>query len=205
MTTTRSTPTADTVDATTVIDWAARPDDVMIIDVRTPAEYETMHIPGSANVPVDLLGKHAAQVAARLDRTVVLVCQSGARAAQARLRLAGVGAQDLHVLDGGVPAYAAAGGDVVRGQARWAMERQVRLAAGSLVLTSILASLKVPGARFLAGGIGAGLTFAALTDSCAMSKVLGLLPYNKGPVDRTVHEVLGELPAQRLAAQRSAA
>ncbi len=201
MTTTRSTPTApDTVDATTVIDWARRPDDVTIIDVRTPAEFETMHIPGAYNVPVTLLGEHAAQFAARLDRKVVLVCQSGARASQARLRLAGVGAQNLHILDGGVPAYASAGGDVVRGRSRWAMDRQVRLAAGSLVLTSILASLKLPAARFLAGGIGAGLAFAAATDSCAMSKALGLLPYNKGPADRTVHEVLGELPAQRFAA-----
>jgi rhodanese-related sulfurtransferase len=195
-----TTTTPDTVEATTVIDWARRPDDVTIIDVRTPAEYETMHIPGSYNVPVNLIGEHAAQFAARLDRKVVLVCQSGARAAQARQRLAGVGAQNLHILDGGVPAYASAGGDVVRGRSRWAMDRQVRLAAGSLVLTSILASLKLPAARFLAGGIGAGLTFAAVTDSCAMSRVLGALPYNKGPVDRTVHEVLGELPAQRFAA-----
>ena len=197
---TTQTPAPDTVDATTVIDWARRPDDVTIIDVRTPAEFETMHIPGSYNVPVTLLGEHAAQFAARLDRKVVLVCQSGARASQARLRLAGVGAQNLHILDGGVPAYASAGGEVVRGRSRWAMDRQVRLAAGSLVLTSVLASLKPPGARFVAGGIGAGLTFAAATDSCAMSKVLGALPYNKGPADRDVHAVLGELPAQRFAA-----
>ncbi len=203
MTTATSTTTStapETVDATTVIDWARRPDDVTIIDVRTPAEFETVHIPGSYNVPVTLLGEHADQFAARLDRKVVLVCQSGARASQARQRLAGVGAQNLHILEGGVPAYAAAGGEVIRGRSRWAMDRQVRLTAGSLVLASILASLKVPAARFAAGGIGAGLTFAALTDSCAMSKVLGLLPYNKGPADRTVHEVLGELPAQRFAA-----
>lgn len=197
-----TTPTTapDTVDAATVIDWARRPDDVTIIDVRTPAEFETMHIPGSYNVPVTMLGEHAAQFAARLDRKVVLVCQSGARASQARLRLAGVGAQNLHILDGGVPAYASAGGEVVRGRSRWAMDRQVRLAAGSLVLTSILASVKVPAARFVAGGIGAGLTFAAVADSCAMSQVLGKLPYNKGPADRDVHDVLGELPAQRFAA-----
>lgn len=200
-TTTRTTPTAlESVDATTVIDWADRPDDVTIIDVRTPAEYETIHIPGSYNVPVALLGEHAAQFAARLDRKVVLVCQSGARASQARERLAGVGADNLHILDGGVPAYAAAGGDVVRGQARWAMERQVRLAAGSLVLASILVSIARPAARFVAGGIGAGLTVAALTDSCVMSKVLGRLPYNQGPTDRTVHEVLDELPTQRTGA-----
>lgn len=197
---TRSTPTApDTVDAATVIGWAGHRDDVMIVDVRTPAEYESMHIPGSYNVPVTLLGEHAAEFAARLDRKVVLVCQSGTRASEARARLAGVGADNLHILDGGVPAYAAAGGDVVRGQVRWAMERQVRLAAGSLVLTSVLVSIVRPAARFVAGGIGAGLTVAALADSCAMSKVLGLLPYNRGPANRTVHEVLGDLPTLRSA------
>ena len=68
---TTDTPAPDTVDATTVIDWARRPDDVTIIDVRTPAEFETMHIPGSYNVPVSLLGEHAAQFAARLDRRVL--------------------------------------------------------------------------------------------------------------------------------------
>ncbi|MBD3783252.1 MAG: rhodanese-like domain-containing protein [Micrococcales bacterium] len=197
---TTAPPAPDTVDAATVIDWAGRPDDVTIVDVRSPAEFETMHIPGSYNVPITLLGEHAAEFAARLDRKVVLVCQTGVRASQARLRLAGVGAENLHILDGGVPAFASAGGDVVRGQARWAMDRQVRLAAGSLVLASILTSLKLPSARFVAGGIGAGLTYAAATDSCAMSKILGMLPYNKGPADRSLREVLGALPSQQSAA-----
>lgn len=126
-----STSTPDRVGATTVLGWLEQPDAVTVIDVRSPAECETAHIAGSYNVPLDLLGEHAAQLAARLDREVVLVCQSGARAAQARERLAGVGAEHLHVLDGGVGAYAAAGGDIVRGRARWALERQVRLVAGA--------------------------------------------------------------------------
>jgi len=59
------------------------------------------------------------------------------------------------------------------------MERQVRLAAGSLVLAGILASLRWPGARLLPGAVGAGLTFAALSNTCAMSRVLLKLPYNQ--------------------------
>ncbi len=81
------------VDATTVAGWITDPDSVTVIDVRSPAEFGTAHIAGSYNVPLDLLGEHAEQFAARLDRHVVLVCQSGSRAAQAEQRLAGVGAR----------------------------------------------------------------------------------------------------------------
>ncbi len=80
---TGTTPTPDTVDAATVLHWTRAPDDVTVIDVRTPAEFETAHIAGSYNVPLNLLGEHAREFAARLDRKVVLVCQSGTRASRA--------------------------------------------------------------------------------------------------------------------------
>ncbi|MBW0109383.1 hypothetical protein I4I84_11700 [Pseudonocardia sp. KRD-182] len=53
----------------------------------------------------------------------MLVCQSGIRATDAQRRLAAAGMAYLHVLDGGVPRFARAGGP-----ARCALERQVRLA-----------------------------------------------------------------------------
>ncbi|MDP9408561.1 MAG: rhodanese-like domain-containing protein [Actinomycetota bacterium] len=192
-----TTSTPDRVDAPTVRTWLtdhAGADKVTVLDVRTPAEFETVRIPGSINVPLPLVEKHAGQLAARLHRDVVLVCQSGARATQAQQRLAGVGAERLHVLDGGVPAYETAGGSVVRGPARWALERQVRLVAGTLVLTSIAASLRWPTTRFVAGGIGAGLTISALTDTCTMGRVLAALPYNRGPRQPNPAEILDQLP-----------
>jgi len=196
---TGATTTPDRVDATTLSSWLDQPDAVTVLDVRSPGEFEAMHIAGSYNVPLQMLGEHAAAFAARLahheDHQVVLVCQSGARATQAQQRLAGVGAANLHVLDGGVPSYAAAGGEVVRGQGRWAMDRQVRLVAGSIVLASTLASLAAPKARFLAGGIGAGLTYSALSNSCAMAAMLGKLPYNRGPKTPNVAQVIEQLPA----------
>lgn len=195
-----SAPTPDRVDAATVLEWIREPDAVTVIDVRSPAEFETAHIAGSHNVPLDLLGEHAAQLAARLDRKVVLVCQSGTRAAQAQQRLAGVGAENLHVLDGGVPGYAAAGGDVERGRARWSLERQVRLVAGSLVLAGVAASLRAPKASLLAGGVGAGLTLSALTDTCTMGRVLAALPHNQGPRQRIAAEALAQLPDRQWAA-----
>ncbi|MCW2810138.1 MAG: putative Rhodanese-related sulfurtransferase [Friedmanniella sp.] len=187
-----STPTQ--VDAPTVMNWlAADPDAVTVLDVRSPAEFETRHITGSYNLPLHLIGEHASALAARLDRKVVLVCQSGLRADQARQRLAGTGMSNLHVLAAGVPGYAAAGGSVVEGRRRWSMERQVRLAAGGLVLAGVLASRIAPRAVLLAAGIGAGLTASALTDTCTMGRLLGALPYNRSP--RTdAQQLLDRLP-----------
>lgn len=198
-----NTPTARPghVDPGAVARWIGDdPDAVTVLDVRSPAEFYTAHIAGSYNVPLQLLDEHAAQFAARLDRHIVLVCQSGARAAQAEQRLSGVGAQNLSILTGGVPGYAAAGGSVVHGRPRWTMERQVRLAAGSLIAASIAASVRFPAARYLAGAVGAGLTYAAVSDNCTMARVLSLLPYNQDPHRRTVDQILADLPPRRTAA-----
>lgn len=174
-------PSPDRIEAPTVLDWLRDPDAVTVIDVRSPAEYETAHIAASYNVPLNLLG----ELAARLDRKVVLVCQSGTRAAEAQQRLAGVGAANLHVL---------AGGEVIRGRARWSLERQVRLVAGSLVVTGIGVGRRVPKAALLAGGVAAGLTLSALTNTCTMGRILAALPHNRGPHERTAAEVIGQLP-----------
>jgi rhodanese-related sulfurtransferase len=155
-----------------------------VVDVRTPAEYETAHVPGSVNIPLTLVRQHATALAGELAGPVVLVCQAGARARAAHAALTEAGAQLVAVLEGGIAAHTTAGQPVRRGRTRWALERQVRLVAGGLVAASILASLRFPRARFLAGGIGAGLTTAALSDTCAMGAALSRLPYNRG--DRPV-------------------
>ncbi len=187
------------VDAATVIDWMTDADAVTVLDVRSAAEFETTHIAGSYNLPLDLVGEHAAQLAARLDRKVVLVCQSGVRADQARQRLAGTGMDNLHVLKTGVPGFAAAGGQVVHGRPRWALERQVRLVAGSLVLAGLLASRWAPKSVLLAGGVGAGLTASALTDTCTMGRLLSSLPHNRG-AQADAQQLLDRLPTPEPAA-----
>ncbi|MFG1845281.1 rhodanese-like domain-containing protein [Micromonospora carbonacea] len=151
-----------------------------LLDVRTPAEFETAHIPGAYNVPLDLLREHREELRNHLDEDVVLICRSGARATQAGQTLAGVGLPHLKVLDGGMLAWQAAHAPVRQGVPRWDLERQVRLVAGSIVLVAVLGSVLVPGLKWVAAAIGAGLTFAALTNTCAMGMLLGRLPYNRG-------------------------
>ncbi|WP_103512504.1 rhodanese-like domain-containing protein [Streptomyces sp. SM13] len=152
-----------------------------LLDVRTPGEFRTAHIPGSYNVPLDTLREHRAELLTHLDEDVVLVCRSGARAAQAEQALAEAGLPNLRVLDGGMMAWEAAGAPVNRGEVRWDLERQVRLIAGSIVLVTGVVGVFVPGAHLIGTAIGAGLTFAALSNTCAMGMMLAKLPYNRGP------------------------
>jgi rhodanese-related sulfurtransferase len=169
-----------TVDPQRLLDLLASPTPPRLLDVRTPAEFESAHIAGSYNVPLDLLKEHHDEIAGHLDREVVLVCRSGQRAGQADEILRTAGFSGVHVLDGGIMAWQAQGLAVNRGKARWDLERQVRLVAGSLVLSGVLASVAVPKLKWVAVGIGGGLTFAALTDTCAMGMALAKLPYNRG-------------------------
>lgn len=158
--------------------WFSEGRVVRLLDVRSPAEYETAHIRGSVNIPADELDEVIGDLR-QVGAELVVVCHSGARAAKAcdRLRIGGV--DGLRRLQGGVAAWEQAGHPLHRGRQRWSLERQVRLVAGGLVLSSILVSLRRPGARLVAGAIGAGLTFAAVSDTCAMGAMLTKLPYNR--------------------------
>jgi rhodanese-related sulfurtransferase len=160
---------------------AERPD-VRVLDVRTPGEFAARHIPGSYNVPLPDLGEHRAELTAGDAGPVVVVCESGRRAGMAEQQLVAAGLDRIHVLDGGVAAWERSGHELARPDdqgAPWALERQVRLVAGSIVLAAIVVSVAWPPARYLAGAVGAGLVIAALTDTCAMGMLLGRLPYNR--------------------------
>lgn len=194
---TRTETKIDSVDSATLQSWIDTGDDLIVLDVRSGAEFENMHIRGSYNVPLPLLSEHADELAERLGRRTVLVCQSGTRAEQARQRLSGAGVETAHVLTGGVPAYAAAGGDVVRGAQRWDLERQVRLVAGSLVLTGMAGGKFLsPKFRALAGAIGAGLTFSAATNTCAMGNALAAMPWNRTADEPTHEAAILQLPSR---------
>ncbi len=165
---------------------------IRVLDVRTGAEFDSVHIPGSFNVPLDTLGEHT-QDLADVEHPVVLVCKSGARAGQAHAKLTTAGKQRLHLLDGGMDAWEASGGDVVRGATdKWALDRQVRFLAGAIALVAILVSVVAPKAKWLAGGVAFGLSFSAATNTCAMGNVLSRLPYNRSD-NCDIDGVLAEL------------
>lgn len=159
--------------------------ELTVIDVRTPAEYASGHLPGALNIPLDRIRRVLPEIRHAAERgDVLLVCASGARSANACRLLAeqGVGAATL---TGGTGAWAAAGYDLhtpaaCDTRAGWSMERQVRFTAGAVVLLGlVLGLLAHPAFQLLSAGLAAGLVFSALTDTCGMAVVLGRLPHNR--------------------------
>lgn len=154
-------------------------EDCVLIDVREYPEYAAGRIAQARLIPLGELESRANQLDKQMP--VYLVCRSGRRASQAQDKLLALGFRDVHNVRGGMMAWQAAGLPIeVSQKAPWALERQVRLVAGSLVLLGTLLSLFItPAFIYLAMFVGAGLVFAAITDSCAMAMLLAKLPWNK--------------------------
>ncbi|HUO37296.1 MAG TPA: rhodanese-like domain-containing protein [Mycobacterium sp.] len=195
------TASAATIDPTALRELLGSATPPRLIDVRTPAEFETAHISGSYNVPLDLLREHRDEIAEHLDQDVVLVCRSGQRAAQAEETLRSAGLPNMHILQGGISAWQANGFAVNRGAARWDVERQARQVVGSIVLGAILGSIAMPKLKWVAAAIGGGLATAALTNTCAMGIALSRLPYNRAKTcdAQTIVAQLTASPSSRAA------
>ena len=172
--------TALACDATIEVQELCNPDNSgwQCIDVRSATEFAAGHIPAAINIPMDEIESRLDDL--RTDQPIVLVCQSGKRAAMTRELLAGR-VDNLHVLTGGTDAWTKAGLPLVAStRSRWALERQVRLGAGLVVLTGVTLGFLVNPAWFwLSGFIGGGLVFAGTTNFCAMAHLLALLPWNR--------------------------
>jgi len=154
---------------------------VDLIDVRTPAEFHELRVSFAENIPLDRLDPVKLKLA-RADHAqgpIYVICRSGARSAQAVAKLKDVGF-DAYNVTGGTLACDKAGFPMVHGPKTISLERQVRIAAGSLVLTGVLLGIFVhPYFLGLAGFVGAGLVFAGVTDFCGMAILLGRMPWNQ--------------------------
>ena len=83
-------------------------------------------------------------------------------------------------VDGGTSAWQSAGLPVVIGKNVMSLERQVRIAAGSLVVIGVAFGQFVHPAGFgLSALIGAGLVFSAVTNICSMGKLIAKMPWNR--------------------------
>jgi len=152
---------------------------LLVIDVRTPVEYAEVHVEQAVNVPLDRFDPQTV-LANKKGQPAYLLCRSGGRATQAAEKLAKAGNDTGVVVEGGTLAWIEAGLPVKRGTAKViSLERQVRIAAGSLVLIGVLLAIFVhPYFIGLSGFVGAGLVFAGITDWCGMGLLLAKLPWN---------------------------
>lgn len=153
-----------------------------LVDVRTPAEFREIHVPFATNLPLDRLNP-ALLVAERNGsrRPLYVICRSGNRAQQACEKLRKAGCPDVVHVEGGTLGWEQAGLPVVRGKKTISLERQVRIAAGLVVvLGSALGFFVHPYFIGLAAFAGAGLVFAGVTDTCGMAMLLARAPWNQG-------------------------
>ncbi|WRY95197.1 TSUP family transporter [Streptomyces sp. NBC_00481] len=169
------------LDPATLRDLSQDGEGPRLLDVRTPGEFRTAHIPGSYNVPLDTLREHRAELLHHLDEDVILICRSGARAAQAEQALAEAGLPHLRVLDGGVMAWETTGGPLVPALA---------LLGGLPMTVAVGTSLLVISMKSFAGLAGylAGMHidwgFAALvTATAVVGSVIGGLLAGRIPQD----------------------
>lgn len=167
-----------TIDAATLKQRLER-EEIVLIDIREPSEYAREHISGARLVPLSAIDRH--DFDRERDRVAVFHCKGGNRTTANAVRLLAKGFREAYILQGGLDAWKAAGLPVhFNPKAPIDMQRQVMIAAGSLVLLGVLLAVFAD-PRFIAisGFVGAGLMFAGISGFCGMTRVLALMPWNR--------------------------
>jgi rhodanese-related sulfurtransferase len=153
-----------------------------LIDVRTPVEFREVHVENARNLPLDRLDPTAVMQARNCSKNepLYLICRSGSRGKQACERFLAAGFTNVVNVEGGTLACVECGLPIVRGKKAISLERQVRIAAGLLVLIgSLLGWLVHPVFIGLSAFVGAGLVVAGITDTCGMGMLLARTPWNQ--------------------------
>lgn len=160
---------------------------IQVIDVRSRGEFDAGHVPQAVNIPLEQLESRLSDMK---PGRIALLCQSGTRAGIACEMLQSHH-QNLVIVEGGTEAWERAGLALVASTTnRWSLERQVRLGAGLLVLAgSGLAAAGFKPWIFLPMFVGAGLTFAGLTNICGMALLLSKLPWNRASLSQSHQQV----------------
>ena len=150
----------------------------LVIDVRDRAEYDAGS-EASVCWPVseingETLSEFVREQKLRPDKTVVLLCARGMRASQAAEKLRPLIPNPIAVVEGGRAALATGG------KQNMSIERQVRIAAGSLVLLGIVGSTLVhPALIVISAFVACGLVFAGITDWCGLGLLMLKMPWNQ--------------------------
>jgi rhodanese-related sulfurtransferase len=161
---------------------------VDLIDVRTQPEFREVHLEIARNVPLDRLDPAILMKCRNgtANEPLYVICQSGGRSQQACDKFIKAGFPNVVNVEGGTKACVKAGLPVVRGKKAVSLERQVRIAAGSLVLLgAILGWFVYLPFIGLSAFIGAGLVFAGVTDTCGMGMLLARMPWNQSKPSAT--------------------
>lgn len=158
-----------------------------VIDVRMPNEFQEVHAVVARNHPLDSLDPQQVMKSRNGSGHLPLyvICKSGTRSNMACHKFVKEGFENVISVEGGTSAWEAAGLPVIRSDKKSkviAIDRQMRIVAGALVVIGVLLSLINPWFVALSAFVGAGLIFAGVTDLCPMMNVLARMPWNRGKV-----------------------
>ena len=151
----------------------------VLVDIREHDEFARSHIAGAVSQPLSQWEQAHLTIDPAAD--VVFTCRSGMRTQGACDRLAARVQGDAFVLEGGLGAWLKAGLPVeTDAKAPIEINRQVQITAGLLILTGVILGTFVAAPWYgLAAFVGAGLTFAGLSGTCAMANLLMFMPWNR--------------------------
>ena len=153
--------------------------EAIILDVRTPAEYNAEHIEGTANIPLDQIDQHLNTL--RGYKHIYVHCASGNRSTQACRKLDTLGMDNIINVEGGLSAWKSEGFPIFRSRKSvLPIMQQVQIVAGSLAFMGAVLGLIInPAFVLISAFVGAGLTFAGATGTCTMGLILARMPWNR--------------------------
>jgi len=155
---------------------------VSLLDVRTPAEYAAVHVPGARLVPLDKLDAAAFLKAyGGGDKPIYILCQGGARAQRAMEKFQRAGFHGCVLVEGGTQAWMEAGLPVNRGERKvLPLMQQVQITVGFFSATGAVLALALnKWFAVIQLATGCGLLVAGLTGFCGLAMVLAKMPWNR--------------------------
>jgi len=156
-----------------------------LLDVRTPPEFTSAHVPGATLIPLQEFDPANYLKRHRPGTPIYVLCQSGARARNAIERLESCGCGDAVLVEGGTQAWIDAGLPVDRGVTNLLpIMRQVQIVVGTLsVIGALLALFVSAWFALIPLALGSGLLFAGITGTCGMALMLARMPWNRSGSD----------------------
>ena len=154
----------------------------LLIDVRSPAEYRSIHAKGSLCFPLDKLQKNANEIKPVIEDydSILLICKSSGRTEIAYDILDKQFNKKFCIVEGGTDAWTKNDLPIITDTGSISLERQARICAGAIVLLGCLLTFFVSKWFILIPVIvGAGLLNAGITDWCGMGLLLAKMPWNR--------------------------
>ena len=154
----------------------------VLVDIREPMEHAREAIPGARLCPLSKLDRERlSTLAGENARAIIFHCQGGRRTSDNADRLHACSVPETYMLEGGLAGWKSAGYPTRIDRTRpIELQRQVQIAAGSLILLGLLLAWTVsPFFVGMAAFVGFGLVFAGLSGWCGMARLLAVLPWNR--------------------------